>query len=437
MTQSIKSVKGTYDITPGEAPKWRFIEETIHEIASTYNFREIRTPIFEETRLFARTVGEYTDIVTKEMYTFHDKGKTSLTLKPELTAPVIRSYIEHHYEQTYPLTKLYYLTPLFRQERPQAGRQRQFHQFGIEAIGSEHPETDVEIIAFATDVYRQFGLDVDNTDVFTLRLNSIGDENCRPEYLETLRSALEPHKNDLCNTCQQRFDSNTLRLFDCKNESCQAILDEHAPKITDHLCDACGQHFHLVQEQLDALEIPYYIDHTLVRGLDYYTRTTFEITSNLLGAQDALCGGGRYDQMVEQLGGNPTPSVGFAAGMERLILVLESQELFPDFTETLDLYIVVVEDAVRLKAFRILQNLRSAHIRCDMDLLRRSVKAQFREANRQNAQYTIVLGGNEIEAEEATIKQMRTGDEFTVPFEKLTDFFTHQRAIISESESRE
>ncbi len=423
MTEPIHSVKGTYDITPDEAPKWRFIEETIHEIAATFNYREIRTPMFEETRLFARSVGEYTDIVTKEMYTFKDKGKTSLTLKPELTASVIRSYIENHYEQTYPLTKLYYLTPLFRQERPQAGRQRQFHQFGIEAIGSEYPETDVETIAFAIEVYRKFGLDVDNNEVFTLRLNSIGDENCRPKYLETLRSALEPHRTALCSTCQKRFDENTLRLFDCKNESCQIILDEHAPKITDHLCDECQQHFEQVQEQLDALNISYQLDHKLVRGLDYYTRTTFEITSNLLGAQDALCGGGRYDKMVEQLGGKPTPSVGFAAGIERLILVLESQDLFPNFTETLDLFIVVVEDSVRNEAYKILQRLRKARVCCDMDFLRRSVKAQFREANRQNAQYTIVLGGNEIDAGEATVKHMESGEETTVPFEKLVGFF--------------
>lgn len=435
MTDPIHSVKGTYDITPDEAPKWRFIEETIHEIAATFNYREIRTPIFEETRLFARGVGEYTDIVTKEMYTFKDKGKTSLTLKPELTAPVVRSYIENHYEQTYPLTKLYYLTPLFRQERPQAGRQRQFHQFGIEAIGSEYPETDVEAIAFAAEVYRQFGLDVDNKDVFTIRLNSIGDENCRPQYLAELRSALEPHRQNLCPTCQKRFGDNTLRLFDCKNDSCQAILDEYAPRITDHLCDECATHFETVTSQLSAINVPFTLDHKLVRGLDYYTRTTFEITSNLLGAQDALCGGGRYDLLVEQLGGRPTPAVGFAAGIERLILVLESQDLFPNFRETLDLFIVVVEDSVRKEAYKILQQLRRARVSCDMDLLRRSVKAQFREANRQNAQYTIVLGGNEIDAGEATVKQMKSGEETTVPFDNLVEFFqSYQEANVTAGE---
>ena len=418
MTRQITSVKGTHDILPDETPKWRYIESTIHTISAQYNYREVRTPVFEETQLFARGVGEYTDIVTKEMYTFQDKGENSLTLKPELTAPVVRSYIQHHYDQTYPLNKLYYITPLFRQERPQAGRQRQFHQYGIEVIGSEHPEADVEVIAFAMEVYNRLGL-----DNLELQLNSIGDSTCRPAYLDTFRNALEPHKTNLCNTCQDRFDSNTLRLFDCKNETCQHIIDEHAPKITDHLCEDCHTHFQTVTSLLDDLEIPYTLDHTLVRGLDYYTRTTFEFTSDLLGAQDALCGGGRYDLLVEQLGGNATPAVGFAAGIERLIIALESKHLFPDFSDALDLFIVLVGDSVRPRAYKILQRLRADGVSCDMDFLRRSVKAQFREANRQNAQYTLVLGENELDAGEATIKQMATGDEQLVPFRELADFF--------------
>lgn len=422
MSQHITSVKGAKDVLPEEAPKWRYIESTIHKLAAEYNYREVRTPVFEETQLFARGVGEYTDIVTKEMYTFLDKGETSLTLKPELTAPVVRSYIQHHYDQTYPLSKLYYITPLFRQERPQAGRQRQFHQYGIESIGSEHPETDVETIAFAMDVYTRLGLNSADNHL-KLRLNSIGDANCRPQYLQQLRDELEPHRGDLCKTCQERFASNTLRLFDCKNESCQGILDEHAPKITDHLCDECDEHFSTVTHLLDELEIPYITDHTLVRGLDYYTRTTFEITSELLGAQDALCGGGRYDLLVEQLGGNPTPAVGFAAGIERLIMALEEEGLFPDFTDELDLFIVLVGDSVRTRAFKILQKLRAEGVHCDMDFLRRSVKAQFREANRQNASYTVVLGENELKAGEATIKNMATGDEQLAPFTELADFF--------------
>jgi len=422
MSRQITSVKGTKDILPEESPKWRYIESIIHELAAEYNYREVRTPVFEETQLFARGVGEYTDIVTKEMYTFLDKGETSLTLKPELTAPVVRSYIQHHYDQTYPLSKLYYLTPLFRQERPQAGRQRQFHQYGIESIGSEHPETDVETIAFAMDVYTRLGLHSEENHL-ELRLNSIGDSNCRFQYLQQLQGDLAAHRDNLCKTCQDRYESNTLRLFDCKNESCQAILEEYAPKITDHLCEECDQHFSTVTRLLDELAIPYILDHTLVRGLDYYTRTTFEITSGLLGAQDALCGGGRYDLLVEQLGGNATPAVGFAAGIERLILALEAEDLFPDFTDELDLFIVLVGDSVRPKAFKILQNLRSEGVRCDMDFLRRSVKAQFREANRQNASYTVVLGENELEAGEATIKNMATGDEQLVPFTDLAKFF--------------
>jgi len=423
--EPIRSVKGTHDILPDESPRWRYIESTVHRIAALYNFLEVRTPVFEETQVFARGVGEYTDIVTKEMYTFLDKGKTSLTLKPELTAPVVRSYIQHHYNQTYPVNKLYYLTPLFRQERPQAGRQRQFHQYGTEILGSEFPEADAETIAFAMQVYEQLGIrSPDSPDQIDLRINSIGDSACRPQYLETLREALAPHKADLCKTCQQRFDENTLRLFDCKNESCQLILEEHAPRITEHLCEDCATHFRSVLSQLDALDIPYTVDHTLVRGLDYYTRTTFEITSDLLGAQDALCGGGRYDLLVEQLGGPPTPAVGFAAGIERLLLALEALDAFPDFTDRLDLFIVTIGDEVRSRAFRILRDLRNRGVSCDTDLLRRSVKAQFREANRQNATYTMVLGENELQAREATIKEMESGEETAVPFEGLAGFFS-------------
>lgn len=426
--ETIRSVKGTSDILPDESPKWRYIEAIIYHIAEIYNYREIRTPVFEETSVFARGVGEYTDIVTKEMYTFRDQGGTSLTLTPELTASVVRSFIQHHFDQTYPLNKLYYITPLFRQERPQAGRQRQFHQYGIELIGSEHPEADVESIAFAMHIYDQLGLkNRENTDDshLTLRMNSIGDSACRPQYLEELRSALRPHLKDLCNRCQERFHQNTLRLFDCKNESCQQIVSQYAPKITEHLCPECEQHFQSVLSQLDALNIPYQIDSTLVRGLDYYTRTTYEITSDLLGAQDALCGGGRYDLLVEQLGGTPTPAVGFAAGIERLMIALETLELFPDFTDTLDLFIVVVGDAIRPHAYQMLQNLREHDIVCDLDFLRRSVKAQFREADRQNAHYTIVLGENEIESREATVKHMASGEETPVPFDTVVDFITN------------
>lgn len=422
--EPIQSIKGTKDILPDETPRWRYIESTLHRIAALYNFREVRTPVFEETQVFSRGVGEYTDIVTKEMYTFLDKGKTSLTLKPELTAPVVRSYIQHHYDQVYPVNKLYYITPLFRQERPQAGRQRQFHQYGTEIIGSEYPESDAETIAFAMQVYQEMGITAHQSGTpLILRINSIGDATCRPPYLETLRGELAPYKEDLCKTCQQRFQQNTLRLFDCKNESCQLILEQHAPKITDHLCEDCQSHFQSVLSQLDALEIPYTIDHTLVRGLDYYTRTTFEITSDLLGAQDALCGGGRYDLLVEQLGGTPTPAVGFAAGIERLILVLEALDDFPDFTEHLDLFIVTVGEVVRTQAATMLQNLRRQGISCDMDLLRRSVKAQFREANRQNARYTVVLGEDEIQDQQATVKEMQSGHETTVPFDQLNEFF--------------
>ncbi len=423
--QALRSIKGTKDITPADSPKWRYIEQIIHDLGAQYNYREIRTPVFEETSLFARGVGEYTDIVTKEMYTFNDKGGTSLTLKPELTAPVVRSYIQHHYEQTYPVNKLYYLTPLFRQERPQAGRQRQFHQYGIEIIGSEYPEADVETMAFAMNVYEKLGLSTTVTsdnNALRLRINSIGDEKCRPQYLQELKTALKPHKHDFCHSCQDRFDSNILRLFDCKNPHDQELLKNHAPSITEHLCDACEEHFTTVTSQLDVLDIPYEVDPSLVRGLDYYTRTTFEITSDLLGAQDALCGGGRYDPLVEQLGGQSTPAVGFAAGIERLIIALESQDLFPDFSDTLDLFIVIIGDEARPRAYKLLQNLRNEDIRCDMDMLRRSVKAQFREANRQNARFTAIIGENELDTGEVSLKNMKSGVEKSLPFSDIRQF---------------
>ncbi len=423
---SFRNVKGTSDILPEETPKWKYIESEIHRLAATYNYREVRTPMFEETQVFTRGVGADTDIVSKEMYTFTDQGNTSLTLKPELTAPVVRSYIQHHYEQIIPVNKLYYITPLFRQERPQAGRQRQFHQFGIEIIGSEFPEADAEAIAFAMHIYKQLGLTnpdgVQAESLLQLRISSIGDENCRPSYIANLRESLFPFKKDFCNTCQQRLESNPLRIFDCKRDSCQAILDSEAPMILEFLCNSCKKHFESVISLLDTLGISYRVDPKLVRGLDYYTRTTFEITSDLLGAQNAICGGGRYDHLVQELGGPQTPAVGFAAGIERLIMVMEQMDLFPNLSETLDLYIVVVGDELIPKAFGLLQDLRQEGIRCDMDMLHRSVKAQFREANRQNSRFTIVLGENEFKIRKATVKTMASGEEKPVAFKDLVEF---------------
>jgi histidyl-tRNA synthetase len=377
---------------------------------STYGYQEIRTPAFEPTELFVRSVGMETDIVNKEMYTFLDKGDKSLTLRPELTAPVMRAYIENHLGRESPITRLYYMGDLFRQERPQKGRFRQFSQFGAEAIGSAHPEQDVEIIAMAYDLCNLFeseGLDV--------RLNTIGSQEARDKYTAILREAFKPFLEDLGELDRLRVENNPLRLFDSKDPETQALLDQHAPLITEYISEADREHHSEVQEGLRALSIPFNDDPKLVRGLDYYTRTTFEITASQLGAQDAICGGGRYDNLVQQLGGPDAPAVGFAAGLERLMLVAGERLKEKVTPRQLDVYLVVLSEVARIPAVLCSQELRTAGYTVVLETLRRSAKAQFREANRSGARAAVILGEDEIKKDACVIKRMDTGEQQEVP----------------------
>lgn len=393
-------VKGTRDILPHESYKWLYIEDKIREFALLNNFSYIKTPAFEVTELFVRGIGNETDIVSKEMYTFLDKSKTSITLKPEMTAPVIRAYIQNNLEQISAVIRVYYIDALFRQEKPQKGRLRQFHQYGFEIIGTPYPEADAEIIVLSYAILKSLGL-----DDLSVKINSIGDRQTRKAYLELLRENIAPYKNDLCPTCQTRFSRNVLRIFDCKNQKCQELLDEHAPRIIDHISDEDKEHFSLVLKLLDIAGVSYQIDHKLVRGLDYYTRTTFEITSPLLGSQDALCGGGRYDYLVEDLGGKPTPAVGVAGGIERLLIALEEAGKIP-VTDSNLVYIVSIGEKAREYGFRLSWELRDQNIPCEFDTLRRSPKAQMRDAGRKKAKYVVIVGEDELKRNKVILRDM-------------------------------
>ncbi|BFN37235.1 histidine--tRNA ligase [Fidelibacter multiformis] len=412
--KSLNAVKGTKDILPWESPIWHHVESVCRDVFSSAFYQEVRTPVFEKTELFARGIGEFSDIVSKEMYTFQDKGGEWLTLRPEYTASVIRSYIQHHYEQQSPLQKLWYVGPLFRQERPQAGRLRQFHQFGIELIGSEYPEADAEVITLACQLYKKVGL-----RDWELHINSIGNTKDRLKYIQRLSDSLKPHFNDFCPVCRERFDKNILRLFDCKNESCQKLLDDHAPKIIDHLSPEDKSHFDEVCTLLDVQGIAYTINPKLVRGLDYYTRTTFEIKGKQLGAQDALCGGGRYDNLVEELGGKPTPAVGFAAGIERLILALEAEKKSDITGARPDLYMATLDVASYEGILKTCTALRDQGYIVETDLLRRSVKAMMRDANKKQARYVTVVGPDELESGTLTLKNLETGKTSQVSWNEL------------------
>lgn len=409
---SIRSIKGTQDILPDQSRRWQTLETAIRNTMDRYGYKEIRTPAFERTELFARGVGEETDIVSKEMYSWTDQGGEHLTLKPELTAPVARSFIQHNLGGLSPINKLYYIDALFRRERPQKGRYRQFHQFGIEAFGSEHPEIDAEVIALAMSVFNSIGL-----DGLTLKLNSIGSPQCRVDYRNALRDFLSPHLKALSETSQKRFETNPLRILDTKAPHEIEILKD-APNISDCWTDDDKRHFQDVCSLLDAMSISFEITPRLVRGLDYYTRTTFEITSTALGAQDAICGGGRYDGLVETLGGKPTPGIGFAAGMERILLAMGEDDATAHETH---IYIVGLGDAVRPTVVKLAVALRQNGLATEFDVLRRSMKAQMREANKAGASYAIILGDQELESGQAEVKDLSTGDQQKVSLNQLTD----------------
>ena len=410
--ESIRSIKGTQDILPEESMKWQSLEDQIRKISSYYGYKEIRTPAFENTKLFSRGVGEETDIVSKEMYSWTDQGGENLTLKPELTAPVARAYIQHNLGRIRPINKLYYIDALFRRERPQKGRYRQFHQFGVEAFGSEHPEIDAEVIALAISVFESLGL-----EGLKLNLNSIGSAECRENYRTALKDYLKPYFNDLTETSQKRFNDNPLRILDTKAPNEIGILED-APKISNYLTNEDETHFNEVIEYLDILEIEYELMPKLVRGLDYYSRTTFEITSLDLGAQNAICGGGRYDGLTEILGGKPTPGIGFAAGMERILLAMKDEQFNKDEVK---IYIVGLGDNTLKTVIKLAEDLREQNLSTEFDVLRRSLKAQLREANKMNVKYAIIIGDEELESNQLEVKNFSTGNQQKIELSKIVD----------------
>ncbi len=410
-----RSIKGTYDILPNDADRWQRVETHVRGFITRAGYSEIRTPAFEKTELFTLSVGEDSDVVSKEMYSWTDQGGTDLTLKPEYTASVMRSYIQHNLGAQSPLTKLYYLDNLFRRERPQKGRYRQFRQYGIEAIGSPHPEQDAEIIAIAYELLIELGI----KDI-TLKLNSIGSPECRNEYRQALKDFLQPHLDKLSEISRKRFDSNPLRIFDTKIDFEIALLQD-APTITSFLIPDDANHFNEVQTYLEVLGVPFTLDTALVRGLDYYTRTTFEIISGNLGAQDALCGGGRYDKLVETLGGKPTPAVGFAAGLERILIAMNEVDI--DQTIQADkIYLIGLGDAVRPTMLKILGEARKAGLNMEFDSLRRSVKSQMREANKIGASLAIILGDKELKDKSAQIKNLNNGQQESIPIDSIISY---------------
>ena len=414
----IKAITGTKDILPSEISNWKHLESIVERVFSNFNYREIRTPIFEETSLFSRSIGEETDIVGKEMYSFLDRSETSLTLKPEMTASVVRAYIEHSLGKQQPLNKLFYISPMFRQERPQAGRQRQFHQFGGEALGSSSPLLDAEIIIIAFNILKSLGL----KDI-RVKINSLGVPSSREDYKNKLRIFLKDKKEKLSEDSRKRFETNILRIFDSKVESDQEIIKD-APLLIDHLDEESLNDFNSVKDLLTTSSIPFEVDPKLVRGLDYYTKTTFEIVSGKVGSQSALCGGGRYDLLIEQLGGTPTPGVGFAAGIERILLACENEkslELRPDIV---DLYIVKLEKELASRVFEIALFFRNKGLAVDFDYLDRSVKAQMREANKLNVRFVLFLGGEEYKDGKANLKDMGTGEQKIIALNNLVELIS-------------
>ncbi len=402
--------KGTKDVLPEQSYLWQFIEDTAREVAASFNLREIRTPVFEHTELFLRGVGETTDVVTKEMYTFEDKGGRSITLKPEGTAGVARSFIENGLQNSALPLKAYYVTPCYRYERPQKGRLREFHQFGIETFGSAQPETDAEVIFAAHTFLQKLGI-----KGAELELNSIGCKTCRAEYNRALKEYFRPHLKDMCATCNDRFEKNPLRIIDCKEEGCKAYT-AGAPKILDYLCPDCKQHFEKVQSYLTALNVKFTVNSSIVRGLDYYTRTVFEFVSTQVGTQGTLCGGGRYDGLIEELGGGNVPAIGFAAGLERLLLAGVNAPQAPAPV----IYVGGMDELSRLKAFELVNGLRAQNIAAECDLMGRSVKAQLKYADKIGAEFTAIIGGSELESGACNVKRMRDGQIFQV---KLADIY--------------
>ncbi len=403
---------GMVDILPGESEKWVYLESVIRDVAKSFHFDEIRTPILEQTELIARGVGQLTDIVSKEMFTF-SRGDDNYVLRPECTAPVARAFVEHRLDQRGGIQKLFYIGPMFRAERPQKGRQRQFHQFGAEILGSSNPAADVEIIQFMMAVYDKIG--IKNA---TLQLNSVGDPSCRLAYKNALQDYFRPHLDELSEISKTRFDKNPMRILDSKEEEDQPLL-EYAPLISDFLSDECRTHFDTVKHYLDNLGINYTLNPRLVRGLDYYTRTAFELTSTDLGSQDALGGGGRYDLLIEEIGGPKTPAVGFASGMERLFIACDALGIEMPVTSIPDVYIVTRGAKAQEWAVKTLGLLRHQGKSATMDLGGRSIKAQLKDANRSNAKWCIIVGETELETSMFTLRNMKESTENQYPLNEI------------------
>ncbi|MGM9534447.1 MAG: histidine--tRNA ligase [Intestinibacter sp.] len=411
-----KAPRGTKDVTPKDVYKWHYVEKKFREICALYGYEEIRTPIFEHTEVFARSVGDTTDVVQKEMYTFTDRGDRQLSLKPEGTAGVIRSFIENKmYADTQP-TKLYYITPCFRYERPQAGRQRQFHQFGIEVLGSDGPSVDAEVISLAVQFFNELGL-----KNLSVNINSVGCPKCREAYNKKLKEYLDQKVDVLCETCLERKDKNPMRVIDCKNPQCKENLKD-IPFMIDNLCDDCKEHFETLKKYLTEMGIDFVVDKTIVRGLDYYRKTAFEIISNDIGAQSTVCGGGRYDGLVELLGGPKDISgIGFGLGIERLLLTLENNNIEIENPKSTDIYIATIGDEAKTRSFKLIRDLRANHISADNDHLDKSIKAQFKYSDKINAKYTVVIGDDELANDTATLKNMKTSEQTTIKLSELVD----------------
>lgn len=417
---AIQKPRGTQDILPSTIANWHYIEGRIRKLCKTYGFQEIRTPMFEETGLFLRGIGETTDVVQKEMYSFPtgDKKEQTYTLRPENTASAVRAYLENKIYGQESLTKWFYIGPMFRHDKPQAGRYRQFHQFGVEVLGTQAPMADAEVIMLVLQLFKDFGL-----KDLSVEVNSVGCPNCRPAYRDKLIAFFEPKKDQLCDDCKSRLYKNPLRILDCKNESCKA-LTIGVPEIHENLCDECHDHFEELKQYLTASGVNYNVNPRLVRGLDYYTKTAFEVQYAPLGSQSAVAGGGRYDGLVEELDGPHTPAVGFAMGMERLLLALEKQGLLPEEVQKPSVFVVSLGDAAKVAGFTLVKELRERYIIAETSGEAKSMKSQLKHANKINAKYVIIVGDDELARREAILRDMENGEQETVAIDAIVDRVT-------------
>lgn len=416
-----KKIKGTEDVLPKESYRWQFVEDVMSKESQVYGFKEIRTPVFEHTELFQRGVGQTTDVVQKEMYTFDTKGGESVTLRPEGTAGAARAVLEHSLENEGLPIKASYFVSCYRYEKPQAGRLREFHQFGVEEYGTQSPIADAEIICVAKSIFDRLGI-----KQLRLELNSIGCPTCRSEYHKALKEYFGAYKDELCETCNSRLEKNPMRILDCKSPVCSKIA-EGAPKITDYLCDECREHFEQVKKYLDAAGVEYVVNPTIVRGLDYYTKTVFEFVTDFIGAQGTVCGGGRYDGLIEELGGKHLPSLGFAMGIERLLMLMDKQGIEIPKPSSCDLYVATMGDKAKEKAFSLIKSVRDCGLIAETDVVGRGLRPQMKYADKIGAKFSLVLGDNEIEQNSAEVKNMSTGEKTTLA---LDETFADKFAVL-------